>query len=63
MVYSYACIVFALVGVPVGIIFDKFGTMATRLIGATLFLIGNVLVLSAVENNRYFSIKNDAVLW
>ena len=50
--YTYACVVFALVGVPVGAIFDKFGTMATRLIGASLFLFGNILVLSAQNNHR-----------
>ena len=50
--YTYACVVFALVGVPVGAIFDKFGTMTTRLIGASLFLFGNILVLSAQNNHR-----------
>ena len=50
--YTYACVVFALVGVPVGAIFDKFGTMATRLIGASLFLFGNILVLSSQNNHR-----------
>jgi len=49
--YTYACVVFALVGVPVGAIFDKFGTMTTRLIGASLFLFGNILVLSAQNNH------------
>lgn len=50
--YTYACVVFALVGVPVGAIFDKFGTMTTRLIGASLFLFGNILVLSAQNHHR-----------
>jgi len=49
--YTYACVVFALVGVPVGAIFDKFGTTTTRMIGALLFLCGNISVLSAKNNH------------
>lgn len=49
--YTYACVVFALLGVPIGTMFDKFGTMTTRLIGASLFLFGNILLLS-VQNNH-----------
>lgn len=45
--YGFACVVFALVGVPVGAIFDRFGTMVTRLCGVSLFLCGNILVLQA----------------
>jgi len=51
--YQYATVVFAAMGVIVGIIFDKFGTSATRLTGLVLFILGNIVMIMAESNHRY----------
>jgi LAT3 family solute carrier family 43 protein 3 len=49
--YQYATVVFAALGVVVGIIFDKFGTSATRLTGLVLFILGNIVMIMAESNH------------
>ena len=50
--YQYACVIFAALGVVVGIIFDKFGTTATRMTGLVLFLSGNIVIITAGDGNH-----------
>ena len=50
--YQYACVIFAALGVVVGIIFDKFGTTATRMTGLVLFLSGNIVMITAGDGNH-----------
>jgi len=43
--YTTAATLFSVFGLFVGIIYDKWGTMVTRLIGLVLFVLGNVFIL------------------
>lgn len=43
--YTTAATLFSVFGLFVGIIYDKWGTMVTRLIGLVMFVLGNVFIL------------------
>ena len=49
--YTTAATLFSVFGLFVGIIYDKYGTTITRLLGLVMFVVGNLFIIGAQNGN------------